>query len=352
MTYENCSAKTRIDTLRAGLDTKGCMIQDPIDLFYLTGLNLSRGRLLLTKQAACLFVDGRYFQTASEIFPSVRPLTDKEEKKFLETYGITEIVFDSAKTTCADLFERRSAHPEIRFTPVPYVTKELRLIKAKEEIDALTSAAEVLWKGFLRIRSLLKEGITEKAVANAFAVFCLENGADGLAFDPIIAFGENSAMPHHRAGNRALQQGDFVLIDIGAKVRSYHSDMTRTLWFGDKDPELLRLETIVFEAQRAALALCKPGTKFADLDLSAREVFRKYDVEALFVHNLGHGVGLEIHEFPRIRFDSPEGQRTLEPGMVFTVEPGLYLPGKGGARYEDTVVITEEGYCNLTPHRE
>jgi Xaa-Pro aminopeptidase len=191
--------------------------------------------------------------------------------------------------------------------------------------------------------------VVEKELAKRFEIFCLENGAEGLSFSPIIAFGPNSAMPHYRSQDAQLKKGDVVLIDIGVVCDGYHSDMTRVLFFEQEDPYLSKLYEIVKRAQHSALQMCRPGTKMGQLDRAARSVMKEEGVEELFIHSLGHGIGLEVHEFPRIKFDGEDKDVVLETGMVFTVEPGLYVPGTGGVRYEDTILITDAGYENFYP---
>jgi Xaa-Pro aminopeptidase len=238
---------------------------------------------------------------------------------------------------------------EVKLIPVTHSFKTLRAIKEKQEIVLMKKSAALLWKGFQFLRKALKKGVTEKELATRFEIFCLENGAERLAFEPIIAFGKNGAMPHYRSQNVKLKDGDAVLIDIGVVLNNYHSDMTRVVFYKKEDPYIRHLYDIVKRAQMSALKLCRPGTKFKELDLAARKIMREEGVEDLFVHSLGHGIGLETHEYPRIKFDNEDKDVVLESGMVFTVEPGLYVPGKGGVRYEDTIVITPTGYANFYP---
>lgn len=154
-------------------------------------------------------------------------------------------------------------------------------------------------------------------------------------------------MPHYRAGKAKLKKNDTALIDIGVVVNGYHSDMTRVLFFGKPDPLLKKMYPIVKEAQKAALSMCRPGIAVKELDLAARHVMNKYGVEQYFIHSLGHGIGLETHEAPRIKWNGEDKEMLLKPGMVITIEPGLYFPGKGGLRYEDTIIINEQGHENL-----
>ena len=155
-------------------------------------------------------------------------------------------------------------------------------------------------------------------------------------------------MPHYKTGDAVLKDGDIVLIDIGVSLNHYHSDMTRVVFFGKPSSELKKLYAVVQESQEAALKICKPGTAVAALDQAARSVMKRENVEKYFVHSLGHGIGIETHEFPRIKDGGEDGKVLLKEGMVITIEPGLYLPGIGGVRYEDMVLITKDGYEKIT----
>ena len=234
--------------------------------------------------------------------------------------------------------------------PEPSLFKTLRLIKDAGEIEKMKQSAHLAWKGYEWILSALKVGVTEKEIAKGFEIFCLQSGADCLSFDPIIAFGSNGAMPHYHPQDIPLTKEDPVLIDIGVVLDYYHSDMTRVFFpASQKTGKIHHFYTLIQKAQKKALSLCRPGVKLGTLDAAVREVFRAEDVESLYVHSLGHGIGLQTHEFPRIKHDNEDKDLVLEPGMVFTVEPGLYLPGTGGVRYEDTIVITAHGYENFYP---
>lgn len=325
-----------------------CLIEDPIDLLYLTGLVLSKGTLLLTRKEQLLLVDDRYFQLALEKnVVAVEKDLPKIWQSFFSQNSSKKIAFDSEKI-CYDRYLSLQKYGK-EWIACPDLLRKVRAIKDAMEIEKITASAQLLRQGFAHIRSLLQVGITEKQVAKEFEIFCLQKGADGLAFEPIIAFGKHSAMPHYHSQNIALQSKDVVLIDIGVVLDHYHSDMTRVIFFEEPNLRLSYLYQIVKEAQKAALDLCAPGITLAELDLAARMVFKKQELESFFVHSLGHGIGLSTHEFPRISHQGKDRQVVLQKNMVVTIEPGLYLPDIGGARYEDMILITEEGYRFFYP---
>ncbi len=322
-------------------------IEDPLDLFYLTGLKLSCGQLYVDPQGAHLFVDGRYLESAAKQagFP-VSLMEEDTVIAFLKHRSCKTIRCDGKKISHDRFLElqKKLGYP---LSSEAGFLKTLRGIKSKEEIKKLQKSADLLYQGFLYLKKQLKVGIQEKELASLFEIFCLKHGADGLSFAPIIAFGAHSAMPHYRAGRGVLRKGDIVLMDLGVLLEGYHSDMTRVLFFGKKDPFLNRIQEIVREAKLAAFKLAKPGTRIGALDEAALRVFDAYGVRENYLHSLGHGVGLEIHEFPRVSFKGEDKDTLLEEGMVITIEPGLYFSGKGGVRDEDTIVITKNGYHNF-----
>ncbi len=330
-----------IEPLRA---EEGLWIEDPIDLLYLTGLVLSTGKLILQKEELpILFVDGRYAESACSL------------------EGVKTYIWDGLSTCPAPLPKKLffdsmklsfQGYESIHKLGVPCEPLEgpilaVRQTKESSEISCLREAALLCLRGYEFLLSILQEGISERECARQLEIFWLSQGGDGLSFSPIIAFGENSSKPHHRAGPRCLQLGDVVLLDIGTSKNHYHSDMTQTLFFGAPPPPMRDVYTIVQKAQKAALSLCKPGASIAQIEATARNVIE--DAGYTFVHGLGHGVGLEIHEWPRLRKGGDPRTKNLEVGMVVTIEPGIYLPGVGGVRLETTIVIDTEGYVPLEP---
>ncbi len=343
------SKTARVERLKRQMtQVDACLIENPLDLLYYTGLKLSSGRLLVHTAETVLLVDGRYLQNAQKHSPFKTELDHPLQLlDFCQKHKVKRLGFDGKHTSYDHVRSLEEKNKGIAF--VPLSLDAIRLIKDAEEIAKMKKSAALLWKGFEFIKKSLKKGVKEKELAKRFEIFCLEGGADRLSFEPIIAFGPNSAMPHYRSQNVALKDGDIVLIDIGVVLDNYHSDMTRVVFFKKTDPKLADLYEIVKQAQKSALKLCKPGASIKELDLAARKVMRQHDVEELFIHSLGHGIGLETHEFPRLKHNGEDKDVTLQEGMVFTVEPGLYLPGKGGVRYEDTIVITPTGYKNFYP---
>lgn len=356
--------KKRLSKLQAVLNEIPCdglLVEDEINLFYLTGLSLSAGQLLITTQTAHLIVDSRYYEMAKKRAPYPVILQEGPETflKMLTSHklpAIKTLAFSSDNTTYGsylrlqeriDHFWQKSGR-SIALKPVENPVAKLRIRKDEDELKILREAAKLGSEGFDYVLTLLKPGITEAEIAVELEIFWKRRGSKTLAFDPIIAFGTNSSMPHYRVGNQPLKMGQPVLIDIGVNFRHYHSDMTRVVFFGGADPKMLAIYEIVKSAQTKALELCRPGVPIGSLDSAAREIIAEAGYGENFTHSLGHGVGLEIHEAPTIRDKPPYGDVPLQEGMVITIEPGIYLPGIGGVRLEDTVAITREGHENLT----
>ncbi|MBS3813194.1 aminopeptidase P family protein, partial [Candidatus Bipolaricaulota bacterium] len=204
---------------------------------------------------------------------------------------------------------------------------------------------------FAYLMDYVKPGMTESEIAVELEFFMKKQGAESVSFDPIVALGANSALPHATPGDREVREGDILLIDMGAKYRGYCSDMTRTVFIGEPTDKMQEVYEIVLEAQEVGLAALGPGESTKEVDGKARDVIEEHGYGDKYGHGLGHGVGLEIHEKPRL---AQTEDNVLEEGMVVTVEPGIYLPGWGGVRIEDMVYITEKGYefFSRSPKRE
>lgn len=320
------------------------LVEDPLNLFYFTQSKVSAGQLIITPTELFFYVDQRYYQKCYRSHPSfVYPIEKAPLSQRLKPFA--KIGFDSETFTFARMDELQAYSQFISFRNI---FKQIRMIKDDSEIALLKQAAALGCEGFDYVLTLLSEGISEQEVALELEIFWKKKGSQGVAFEPIIAFSENSSMPHHRAGTTRLKKGHPILIDIGVLYQNYHSDMTRVVFLDAIEDEMLTVYEVVKRAQEESLKLCKPGTLIKDLDRQARLIIEEAGYGDCFTHSLGHGVGLEIHEFPPINQKSALAEIPLEKGMVITIEPGIYLPGVGGVRLEDTVAITETGHDNLT----
>lgn len=354
--------RTRVQALRKYLRTNhldAMIIDDLLNIFYLTGMELSLGTLLVTQNSARLIVDNRYYETCKKQSPV--PVFERKEgwlEKLLSQKSFSHLkslgfdrenssyaFYQNYKKLLRKVVKSNPQRKAITLKPLNNPIRSLRAIKDKEEIQKLKKAAKLGSEGYDYLLTLLKTGATELELAAELEIFWKKKGSKGLGFDPIIAFGPNSSMPHYKPSNAKLKKGVPVLIDIGVNLNHYHSDMTRVPFFGAPSKKMEKIYHVVWEAQEAALAFCKPGTTLKELDSIAREVISSHNFGKYFIHNLGHGIGLEIHEHPFIRGNSKE---TLEEGMLVTIEPGIYLPDIGGVRIEDTVLITKKGHENLT----
>lgn len=349
--------RARLNRLRLLLPSLPCdclLIEHPVDLFYLTGLEISTGKLLISIENAVLMVDARYYEICSrQTLCPVLLLQENSLKDWIVEKGHQRLGFNTQQTTYQNFLslEKLSKTLEenghfLKIIPLESTIQQLRIIKDAEERLALRNAAALGKKGFTYVKSLLQEGITETEIALELEFFWRKQGASGIAFESIIAFGPNGSMPHYRAGTTPLESNTSVLVDIGVTLNHYHSDMTRVIYFGTPSPIIQTLYSIVEEAQAKAIALCKPGTFVRELDQAARTWIAAKGYGAAFTHSLGHGIGLEVHESPIIRSTGPYQEMSLQEGMVITIEPGIYLPGVGGIRLEEMVLITSDG-CEI-----
>jgi len=334
-------------------DLDGIYVTDPADLAWATGFTGSNGALLVRADGRGVFTtDPRYEGRVAatdllevnidrDLFAMVVDAAGQDQR----------IAFDPAAVTHARALTWHERLGD-RIVARGGIVTGLRRRKDAAEVarlaraGALTVAAwqEVVVAG-IADGSLV--GRSERAIATAIERRMVDLGADGIAFDSIIASGPNGAVPHHEPGERRVGPGDLLTTDIGALVDGYHADFTRTVALGDSvDPEVLAVHDVVASAQRAGIDALRPGSRIVDVDTAAREVVRAAGYGEQFVHGVGHGVGLVIHEDPIIAL---AGDELLATGMVVTVEPGVYLAGRGGVRIEDTLVVTEDGPRSLTP---
>jgi len=319
----------------------GCFIQDPTNLLYYTGINISTGILFIGVKKQVLIVDFRYYDRCKKEVP-IDVLSTKNFKKTLKTFRMPAKVGVDSHVTLLKDYELYKEYCE----PISHAgfLSQLRMVKTSQELKLIKESCEITKAGFKYIQKHFKEGITEIELKTILEVFLLKNGAEKMAFDPIVAFGKNSANPHYSPGNVKLKKDDVILIDCGSVWKNYYSDMTRTYITGEISGKMERLIDLCKEAQKRAVEICRPGLIVKDLNECVQKFFKEEGVQDLFIHGLGHGVGLEVHEYPSLG----QKEMVLEKGMVITIEPGLYVAGLGGVRIEDTLMITSNGYQNLT----
>jgi len=339
--------EARLSALRARLAELGAeavLLSAPADVRWASGFTTpADGRVVVTGDAATLITDDRYTaQAAEESAIEVRIAGGHRQlDEILACAGGLRLAVQADHLTwkaARDLEERLGAPP----LATEGLTRPLRLVKSPDEIARLREAARLTDAAFAHVLDgALRPGAREVDVALEIERFVRQNGGEGMAFDVIVAGGHRSAMPHGTASQRALERGDLVTLDFGARVDGYHADMTRAVAIGPVAEPLRGWFDAVLRAQEAAVAAIRPGLSGVDADRVARDRLAEAGIAELFVHSLGHGVGLQIHEGPSLSSRSTD---VLAPGMVVTVEPGVYRPGVGGLRIEDLVLVTEDGH--------
>ena len=337
----------------AGVD---CLLVTHLpDVRYLCGFTGSNAALVLAGGRAVLFTDGRYTAQAKAEAAGTRVVIAKKPAvaaacEWMEAAGIQRCGFDAAQTTVAALEGmRKSVSTNVRrglFQAVGPLVAGLREVKDAEEIATMRKAALLGCRLFDGMLSFMQLGLTEIAVAAELEHAARLAGAEAMSFETIVASGERSALPHGRATHAKLPKRGFVTLDFGVVVDGYCSDMTRTVHMGKAQPDEREVYDAVLEAQEAGVARVAPGVTCAEVDEAARSVLRTAGMDKYFSHSTGHGVGLEIHEGPRL---AAKQTQVLAPGMIVTIEPGVYMPGRFGVRIEDMVLVTATGGEVLTP---
>lgn len=335
---------------KEGLD--GLLISSRPNTFYYTGFTGTTSKCLVTRENAYLVVDFRYTTQAGEqAFPGVKAVElEKDAADTLNTlclhHKVTSLGIEGEDITFTGYQSLSESLKEVKtLKDVQEPLNRVRMIKDSEEIMIIQKAVELTDKAFSEILPLLKPGIREYEIAVELEYRMKKLGASGPSFETIIASGPRSALPHGVAGMRELQMGDAIVMDFGAIYRGYCSDMTRTVFLGTPPTKLKEIYRIVLQAQTQALQKAAENMTGRQLDKVSRDIIDGAGYEKCFGHGLGHGVGVEIHELPRI---SPKGDEILTKGMVFTVEPGIYVENLGGIRIEDMVVLGENGVEILT----
>ncbi|HET6816861.1 MAG TPA: Xaa-Pro peptidase family protein [Mycobacteriales bacterium] len=331
-----------------GESAGACLVTNPVNLRYLTGFTGSNGAALVRPDgSAVLATDGRYAEQAAGESPDVEILVTRDVAVDLVRRavadGVSTLAIERRHVTLTTADRFTEAAGDVEFVDLADAIEKLRIAKDDAELQALRRACAVTDEVFTAVLERLNPGVTERDISWALSEEMNLRGASP-AFPSIVAFGSNSARPHHQPSDRTLERGDLVKLDFGALVEGYHADMTRTVVAGVAADWQRDLHELVRKTQEEARAQVRPGALPADLDAHARGLIQDSGHEV--AHGLGHGVGLEIHEAPFLVDKSPAD--TLVERVPVTVEPGIYLPGRGGVRIEDTVVVTADGAESLT----
>lgn len=323
-------------------------ITNPENRFYLSGFTGTTGALLLCRNKSYLLTDFRYTGQASRECPGfkiIEALGSYTEAiaAIMKDNGLSSLGCEGDNLTYNQFQALKDNLNGIEIKPVSGLVEGLRICKDDAEIKSIEEAVRLADQAFEQILPVIRPGVSEREVALQLEYTMRRMGADGVAFKIIVASGHRSALPHGVASSKMIREGDLVTLDFGAVYRGYHSDITRTVVLGRPIQKQKEIYSIVLEAQMNAIAALRSGVQASDVDRAARKIIESRGYGERFGHSTGHGVGLNIHENPRL---SSKDNTTLEAGMVVTVEPGIYLPDWGGVRIEDTVLV-EDGGCRV-----
>lgn len=341
----------RIKCLRNQLNSlniEGMIVSNPINIKYLTGLN-AEGELLITRKENIFLTDSRYVEAVNSeltidseiiVWDKLGMMREDYENFFL---FCEKVGFEESYVTYEKYKKIMQLYRINELVETEGIIEKQRRIKDEEEINDIKKACEITDQCFEFLKKYIKIGMTEREIAYKIQEFFIKNGAEGISFDPIVATGANSSMPHAEPTDRKIEYGDIILIDLGCKYNGYCSDMTRTIFIGKLDDTIKSVYDIVLNVQKQALDEMKDGANIKNITKTAVQELKinRFDL----VHALGHGVGLEVHEIPVL---SSKYDNLLKENMVIAVEPGVYMPKSFGIRIEDTVLITKNGCINLT----
>ncbi len=348
MSYSNIEAFA--EKLPKGIDA--AVITEPVMRRWLTGFASSAGMVLVIPGHSYFLTDFRYFEAATAAVKDAEViLADRyrhQIKELLTKAGAKTLGLVDSVVTVAEsrVWQKDMEGIECVFSEeLGKTLQELAMIKNETELSKIREAQKITDAAFQHFLNTAMVGMTEQEIALDLEIFMRKQGAEGLAFDSIVVSGAKSSLPHGTPGNKKIQRGDFLTLDMGARYEGYCSDMTRTVAFGTISEKQNKVYQTVLEAQLAALREIKAGKVCKDIDKVARDIINGAGYDGCFGHGLGHSLGLQIHESPRF---SPTCDTVLKPNMVMTVEPGIYLQGEFGVRIEDMVIVTENGCENLT----
>lgn len=343
-----------IEKLKTMLKSRSAaaLIMSEENVRYFTSFSSTNGYLLVTGENAFFLTDSRYIEAARNTIKTVDGvlLFESFEKSLVPLVGelgIKVISVEGARTTIKKLGELQEYFPDAAFEiqKLDGEIELLRSIKSEEECQSIIKAQRIAEKAIEMLLPKIKVGAAERELSLELDYTMLKLGAQALSFETIAVAGKNGSMPHGVPGSKRIESGDFITFDFGAVYNNYHSDMTRTFGVGEVSDKQRDVYETVLRAQKTAIDAVSAGKKCCDIDKIARDIIKEKGYGEYFGHGLGHGVGVEIHEFPSV---SPRSNTVLEKGHIITVEPGIYIPGEFGVRIEDMVYVTEDGCRNLT----
>ncbi|MBQ8768401.1 MAG: aminopeptidase P family protein [Oscillospiraceae bacterium] len=334
-----------------GQDVDGLLLTSRYSRYYAAEFDIAEGVAIVTAKGCRYFTDSRYIESAENGIQGFEVLVidsnnsyKKRINEAIADFDVKVLGFEEEYLTVAEL-RHYEENLDAKLIAKNAEIHGFRAVKEPWELDLMRKAQNITDKAFSEILGRVKVGMTEKEL-QAELIYCLlKNGADGMAFDPIVVSGPNTSMPHGVAGDRVIQEGDFITLDFGAQYKGYCSDMTRTFAVGYATDEMKKIYDIVLQAQLAGIAASKAGVLGKEVDAAARKVIEDAGYGPYFGHGYGHSVGMEIHEAHN---PSPRGERVMEENVIASAEPGIYLPGKFGVRIEDVVIYKENGCENIT----
>ncbi len=332
-------------------DTTGLLLTSRYSRYYGAEFDIAEGVAIVTKKGCRYFTDSRYIESAQNGIKGFDVLEVNRKHPYsklinetVADFGITTLGYEEMYLTVAELkvYEEKL---NAQLVPMHDAIYDLRAVKEEWELDYMRKAQSIADSAFTEVLTKIKAGMTEKQL-QAELIYCLlKNGGEGLSFDPIVVSGPNTSLPHGVAGDRQLQEGDFITMDFGVLYKGYCSDMTRTVALGHVTDEMKKVYDTVLQAQLAGIAASRAGVPGKDVDAAARKVIEDAGYGQYFGHGYGHSLGMEVHESPS---PSPSGQRIMEENMIASAEPGIYLPGRFGVRIEDVVIFKQDGCENIT----
>lgn len=334
-----------------GQDVDGLLLTSRYSRYYAAEFDIAEGVAIVTAKGCRYFTDSRYIESAENGIKGFEVLVidsnnsyKKRLNEAIADFNVKVLGFEEEYLTVAEL-RNYEENLDAKLVAKNAAIHDFRSVKEPWELDLMRKAQSITDKAFAEVLGRVKVGMTEKEL-QAELIYCLlKNGADGMSFDPIVVSGPNTSMPHGVAGDRKIQEGDFITLDFGAMYNGYCSDMTRTFAVGFATEEMKTVYETVLKAQLAGIAASKAGVIGREVDAAARKVIEEAGYGAYFGHGYGHSLGMEVHESPS---PSPRGDRPMEENMIASAEPGIYLPGKFGVRIEDVVIFMENGCENIT----